>query len=841
VLSVVPLALLAYVSVRLASEALEREVEGRVRSSAEASAVAVRKEMQGVLDLVGSYARRPTLVSALSDGALDRQERARIAFHLRELRAGRPGIATAFLADPRGRLIDIVPATPAIVGKDFSFRDWYVGALRTRRPYLSEAYESQARGRPRVVAAAALVRGRGRSRSARIRGVLVAAYGLEAVQEFVDRFAFSQGVSVTVTDQRGVLLAAPGALPADLVSHRSEPHVAAALSGAAGVESHDAAKERLLTAFAPISDLGWAVTASVPERAAYAPVAQLRSTVLTIAGVLGLVLVAGLVVLTLALRARSRAQRDAERARSEAERANTLNAQLAAIVRSSDDAILSTTLDGIVTSWNPGAERFYGYTAAEMIGAPISRVIPAHRAGEERSILNDVLGGGTRVHYETERMRKDGRLVDVSLTVSPIRNRDGEIVAASSIARDISERKRAEEAVRRARADAERANQAKSEFLSRMSHELRTPLNAILGFGQLLAMDGLGPQQREGVDQILKAGGHLLQLINEVLDISRIEAGGLSLSIEPVVVGEAVAEALDLVRPLAAERKVLLGGDAGSAGECVLADRQRLKQVLLNLLSNGIKYNRDGGGVTVDVRHAGKQRLRIAVVDTGPGIARESLDRLFSPFERLGADQSAVEGTGLGLALSKGLVEAMGGRLDVESRVGEGSTFSVELAAAEPQGERLDEAGVRTTAGVANAGAPSRVVLYIEDNLSNLKLVEGVLAHRANVRLLPAMQGGLGLELAREHACDLVLLDLHLPDIPGGEVLARLKADPSTSEIPVVVLSADATPGQIERLRAQGACEYLTKPLDVERFLEVLDEQLSSDAAGVAASAPAAS
>jgi PAS domain S-box-containing protein len=830
VLSFVPLALLAFLTVRLASEALEQEVEARVRSTAEASGVAIQKEMQGLLEVVSSYAHRPTIIGALSTTQPGADDRARIAFHLRELRMVRPGIATAFLADRNGRLIDVVPATPTIVGKDFSFRDWYQGVTRTRRAYLSEAYESQATGRPRVVAATSLVRApTPNGEPGKVLGVLVAAYGLDAIQKFVDRFA-SQGVSLTVTDQRGTLLATPGGLLGGLSSRRQDPLIAASLQGRSGVVTRDAPGGELLTAYVPVLRLGWTVTASIPRDTAFAPVGRLRSTVLTIAGVLGLLLLGGLVLVVLTLRARGRAEEEAHLARAQAEQANELNAQLAAIVQSSDDAILSTTLEGIVTSWNPGAERLYGYKAGELVGQSIGVLIPAHRSGEEWSILQDVLAGATRAHYETERKRKDGVLLEVSLTVSPIKNRKGEIIAASSIARDVTEQRQAEQAARRAKADADRANHAKSEFLSRMSHELRTPLNAILGFGQLLAMDGLDSNQREAVQQILKAGGHLLELINEVLDISRIEAGQLSLSLEPVAVGETVAEALDLVRPLAAERNIVLGGGAQSEKSSVLADRQRLKQVLLNLLSNAIKYNRQGGKVTVDVTQTAEERLRLAVSDTGAGISPESLERLFSPFERLGADETAVQGTGLGLALSKGLVDAMGGRLGIDSRVGEGSTFWIELAVAEGQVDQLDETELPEASVEAGKGGPARTVLYIEDNLSNLKLVEGVLAHRSSISLLPAMQGGLGLELAREHCCDLILLDLHLPDLSGREVLMRLKADPATSDIPVVVLSADATPGQIERLREQGASEYLTKPLDVTRFLEVLDEQLFSEA-----------
>ncbi len=386
----------------------------------------------------------------------------------------------------------------------------------------------------------------------------------------------------------------------------------------------------------------------------------------------------------------------------------------------------------------------------------------------------------------------------------------------------------------KAKQEADRANQAKSEFLSRMSHELRTPLNAILGFGQLLEMDSLNPEQREGVEQILKGGRHLLELINEVLDIARIEAGRLGISPEPVSVKEVVGESLDLIAPLAADGRVRLdGGTASIPDRFVLADRQRLKQVLLNLLSNGVKYNRKGGTVALSYEDTLEGRLRINITDTGLGLAPERMARLFTPFERLGAEQAGVEGTGLGLALSKGLVEAMGGTLGVESTPGTGSTFSVELPIVEGPVQRLERMGVGMPAA-AELEAPQKaqIVLYIEDNLSNLKLVQRLLAHRPQVRLLPAMQGRLGLDLAREHRPHLILLDLHLPDVPGDEILRRLREDPETRHIPVVMISADATPGQVERLLAAGARDYLTKPLDVKKFLALLDGALKEPEPG---------
>jgi signal transduction histidine kinase/CheY-like chemotaxis protein len=393
-----------------------------------------------------------------------------------------------------------------------------------------------------------------------------------------------------------------------------------------------------------------------------------------------------------------------------------------------------------------------------------------------------------------------------------LRNERRMAEAHAQLEAEIAERRRAEEA-------AATANRAKSEFLSRMSHELRTPLNGIIGFAQLLELDANGPEQRESVEHILKGGRHLLALINEVLDIARIEAGNLAISLEPVLASEVIRGAIDLIRPQAAGRGMKLLEGAGR--DCyVTADRQRLQQVLLNLLSNAVKYNREHGTIAVSCAEAAPSRICLSVSDTGPGIAPEMMDRLFTPFDRLGAEQAGIEGTGLGLALSRRLVEAMGGTLAVESHLGEGTTFSVELAAAErptvadgPPEENVPE----TTAGARGT------LLYIEDNLSNLRLIERIMSRRPGVTLLSAMQGRRGLELARDHRPDVIILDLHLPDLPGTDVLANLHSDPRTREIPVVILSADATPGQITRLLAQGARAYLTKPLDVKELLTLLD------------------
>jgi signal transduction histidine kinase len=372
---------------------------------------------------------------------------------------------------------------------------------------------------------------------------------------------------------------------------------------------------------------------------------------------------------------------------------------------------------------------------------------------------------------------------------------------------------------------ADQANRAKSEFLSRMSHELRTPLNAILGFAQLLGISSLNTNDRESVEQISKAGRHLLGLINEVLDIARIESGRIDLSLEAINPMDIVSESLDLIRPLAVQSgiQLFISEDLSDQRLRITADRQRLKQILINLLSNAVKYNKKAGSVRVWLELAGAERLRINVTDTGLGISSSKLEQLFTPFERLGAEQSRIEGSGIGLALSKRLSEAMGGQIGVSSRPNEGSTFYIELPIAH---EILSTVNLQNPSELQLEALPVKpiTVVYIEDNPANIRLVQLILANRPHATLLTATDGLSGLELVRQKQPDVVLLDLHLPDIEGHDVLNRLQADHSTKNIPVVILSADANPEQTTKLLESGARQYLTKPFDVRTFLKVLDE-----------------
>ena len=501
---------------------------------------------------------------------------------------------------------------------------------------------------------------------------------------------------------------------------------------------------------------------------------------------------------------------------------------------------------------NPAATAIYRLASrAQTLGlTPLDVSAPTQYDGTPAAeaagrLIDQALRMGT-VNFEWRHRRPDGEIWDALVNLMAFDSGGRRLLQFTL--QDITERKQAEVALQRlnaelesrveqrtsqlvaAKEEAERSNLAKSEFLSRMSHELRTPLNAILGFGQVLEHDPqypLAAEQRDNVREILHAGNHLLELINEILDLARIESGRLTISQEPVPLLPIIEECLTLIRPLAEAKSIRIVEGSSDCREYVSADRVRLKQVLLNLLSNAVKYNRERGSLSI-VCFAEGDTIQIRISDTGAGLTDTQQKRLFSPFERLDADKTGIVGTGIGLALSRRLVELMQGEIGVDSTPGAGSTFWIRLHAAEAHPE-APHAAAEAASPPEQAGPASHLrqdILCIEDNPANLRLIERILARREDIRLLTANVPSLGLELARAHRPGLILLDINLPDMDGYAVMKCLQENPATRDIPVVAISANAMPKDLERGKAAGFADYLTKPLDVPRFTRVIDEMI---------------
>ncbi len=500
------------------------------------------------------------------------------------------------------------------------------------------------------------------------------------------------------------------------------------------------------------------------------------------------------------------------------------------LIEANIDAIMATDPDGIITDVNKEMEALTDCTRDELIGAPFKNYFTDPERAD--AAIKLMLREKKVTDYELTACARDGRKTEVSLNATTFYDRDRTLKGVFAAARNITERKRNEQALQEtnvelesAKSTAEKANLAKSDFLSSMSHELRSPLNAILGFAQL--MDSATPPptvyQKESIDQILQSGWHLLKLINEILDLAVIESGKVSLSPESVSLAEVMSECQGMMESQAQARGIIMTFPQFDQPVFVRADRTRLKQIILNLISNAIKYNKEKGLVTVDCTLNTPERIRICVSDTGAGLPPEKLAQLFQPFNRLGQEAGSVLGTGIGLVVTKRLAELMDGVLGVESTVGEGSVFWCELHASVAPHPISESEEVATASTPLPTGGQLRTVLYVEDNPANMRLVEQLIERRPDLRLITAVNGTLGIELARSAQPTVILMDINLPGISGIDALKILRADQATAHIPIIALSANAMHSDIEKALEMGFFRYLTKPIKVKEFMDTLN------------------
>ncbi len=869
-LALLPVAALTLLTVLLLVPALVAHGEERNRELA----AAVRDQIRLQLELRERGAAQ--LASTVADGGV---AGAAIDTALQTLVTIDHSLLAVYLVDERGIVTHAaLPAGSAqhvadFIGLDESARPHFVSARKDRRPAWSQTLLSTVSGQVTLVLAT----------PAGPSTVMIefSLAGLSQSLAEVD----PAGHSLTmVLDAAGRVIGHPDARQAlqqenlsglGLIRH--------AIDGQAQAGQIQHGGRTWLAYAMPVRPIGWTVLVAMPTQRVLAPLLRLGWLLLAIVCVTALVAI--IAARWLAARAGREVQRLAEGAQSaaagdipprlefetaefadvwrelralfrdlHAQGAQTLAAreELQAVLDAATEvAIMASDTEGVVTVFSAGAQKLLALDRSLVVG----RATPAlwHDAEEVRlrgAELTRQLGrpvegfevfvamareGGHEVR-DWSFVRRDGTRLRVSLAVTAVRDADGALTGFLGVAVDITDRKRAE-ALEVAQRSAEASSQAKSEFLSRMSHELRSPLNAMLGYAQLMEIDRHDPPsagQLARVQQVQRAGWHLVQLIDDVLDLSRIESGQMRVSLETVDVWAVAARAVEITAPLMATREITtshtwVGAAPAQRTEPVIADPTRLTQVLVNLLSNAAKYNRAGGSVRLECEPLAGRKLAVRVIDSGLGMTTEQLSNLFQPFNRLGLESSVIEGTGIGLVITRRLVELMNATLEVESEPGEGSTFTVILPRGEvqlaPQPAAVNPPADESTQGLGGC------VLYIEDNEINAILMRELLLQRPAVELLVAGTVNEGLGLARRHRPQLVLLDMHLPDAHGGEALDAMQADPLLHSTPVIIVSADATRQQVTTMLRRGARAYLTKPINVTEALAAIDAVLREQAA----------